>query len=84
MILLSTYQTLPNLAFCLSSNKRINMKLTGLWTRFSAQCQAPQTFKNLSSGDSNVNARASMKSSTNLSTNYECETSPKHKIFHKI
>jgi len=27
-------------------------------------------------GDSNVNARASMKFSTNLSTNYECETSP--------
>jgi len=37
----------------------------------------------LSGGDSNVNAQASMKLSTNPSTNYECETSPKHKIYLK-
>lgn len=35
----------------------------------------------ISGGDSIVIARASMKPSTNLSTNYECETSPKHKIY---
>ena len=34
-----------------------------------------------SSGDSNVDARASMRLTSNLSTNYECETSPKHKIY---
>jgi len=36
-----------------------------------------------SGGDSNVSAQASMKLSTNPSTNYECETSPKHKIYLK-
>jgi len=31
--------------------------------------------------DSNVDVRVSMKSSTYLSTYYECDTSPKHKIY---
>jgi len=31
--------------------------------------------------DLNVNVHASMRSSTNLSTNYECETNPKQKIY---
>ena len=81
MLLLSTYQTLPNLAFCLSSNNRIKSKLTRLWTRFLARCQ--QFIQKNSGGDSNVSAQASVKLSTTPSTNYECETRPKHKIYLK-
>jgi len=81
MLLLSTYQTLPKLAFCLSSNKRIKSKLTRLWTRFIARCQ--QFIQKISGGDSNVSAQASMKLSITPSTNYEYETRPKHKIYLK-
>jgi len=44
MLLLSTYQTLPNLAFCFSSNKRIKGKLQGFGQDFQ---HSVKHFKNL-------------------------------------
>jgi len=80
MLLLSTYQTLPNLAFCLSSNKRIKTETyKALEKIFSSGSNSSNT--KFLGGDSSVTARARMKSSASLSKNYECETSPKHKIY---
>jgi len=56
-------------------------KFTRLWTNFLAQCKIVQSLKTSQMHDSNVNARESMKFSTYLSTYYECERSPKHKIY---
>ena len=81
MLLLSTYQTLPNLAFCLSSNKRIKKQTHKTLDKIFSTVSTVHT-KN-SGGDSNVSAQASMKLSTNPSTNYECEISSKHKVYLK-
>jgi len=80
MLLLSTYQTLPNLAFCFSSNKRIKKETYKAFDKVFSTVSNSSNTKNLG-GDSIVIVRASMKSSTNLSTHYEFEKSPKHKIY---
>jgi len=56
-------------------------KFTRIQTNFLAQCKIVQSLKTSQMHDLNVNAWESMRSSTNLSTNYECETSPKHRIY---
>jgi len=59
-------------------------KFTRLWERFLAQCKIVQGLKNSQIHDLNVDARASMKSFTYLSTYYECDTSPKQNLLHKF
>jgi len=71
----------PQLSFLFVLKQRIHKgNIQGFGKHFKHSLEMFK-HKNFSGVHSNVNTRASMKSSTNLSTSYECEKSPKHKIY---